>query len=97
VLVELETLTGADAPPTWRVRALARSPVGSAPPIADWRSRCGASARALSVAPRCAAEALASLEEAARLDPAHPLVAADGCSSSRRSRAPRRRCAWRRS
>jgi len=78
VLVELETLTGADAPADVAVRALAEiaGRVAAADPglaVALWRERARAQTSRLD-APT---EALASLEEAARLDPAHPAVAAD--------------------
>src|SRR5262245_6301566 len=78
VLAELETLTGADAPADVAVRALAE--IAGRVAVADpglaaalWRERARAQTSRLD-AP---ADALASLEQAAQLDPAHPAVAAD--------------------
>jgi tetratricopeptide (TPR) repeat protein len=78
VLRELEALTGADAPPDVAARALAEiagraAPVDRDLAVALWRERAHQQVARLA-AP---AEALASLEEAARLDPAHPVVAVD--------------------
>jgi hypothetical protein len=78
VLGELDALTVADAPPEVAVRALAEiarraAPVDQGLAVALWRERAHVQATRLA-AP---AEALASLEEAARLDPAHALVAMD--------------------
>jgi tetratricopeptide (TPR) repeat protein len=78
VLAELETLTSPEAPPDVAVRALGEiaaraAAVDPAFAVALWRERARAETRDLD-AP---GEALASLEQAARLDPAHPLVAAD--------------------
>ena len=89
VLGELEALTGADAPPDVAARALAEiaGPRGGAS-IASWRSRCGASGRGSRRSRLDApAESLASLEEAARLDPAHSVVAADRLQLVERWRA----------
>jgi hypothetical protein len=78
VLAELETLTSPDAPADVVVRALGEiaaraAAVDPAFAVALWRERARAETRELD-APGAA---LASLEQAARLDPAHPLVAAD--------------------
>jgi tetratricopeptide (TPR) repeat protein len=78
VLAELDALTTADAPPDVAARALAEIAARAAPvdrelAVALWRERARLQAQRLS-AP---AEALASLEEAARLDPGHFAVAAD--------------------
>ncbi len=78
LLGELEALTGADAPPEVAVRALAEiagraSPVDPALAVALWRERARVQIARLD-APM---DALASLEEAARLDATHPVVAMD--------------------
>ena len=78
VLGELEALTGADAPPDVAARALAEiagrvAAVDRDLAVALWRERARIQAQRLD-AP---AESLASLEEAARLDPAHSVVAMD--------------------
>jgi tetratricopeptide (TPR) repeat protein len=78
VLGELDALTVPDVPPDVAVRALAEiarrvAAVDRELAVALWRER----ARLQSLRLATPADALASLEEAARLDPAHPLVAAD--------------------
>ena len=78
VLGELEALTAADAPPDVAVRALAEiagrvAPIDRELAVALWRER----ARVQTARLDAPADALASLEEAARLDPAHPVVATD--------------------
>lgn len=78
VLGELEALTSAETPPDVAVRALGEiaARVAGADPdfaVALWRER----ARAQLLRLKAPAEALASLDEAARLAPGHPLVAAD--------------------
>ncbi len=78
VLGELEALTAADAPPDVAVRALAEiagrvAPLDRELAVALWRER----AREQTARLDAPADALASLEEAARLDPAHPVVATD--------------------
>ena len=78
VLGELEALTVADAPPEVAVRALAEiarraAPADGALAVALWRER----ARVQTTQLQAPAEALASLEEAARLDPGHPVVAVE--------------------
>ena len=78
VLTELETLTAADAPPDVAVRALGEiaARASAADPgfaVALWRERARLQALRLDAF----SEALASLDEAAKLDAGHPLVAAD--------------------
>ena len=78
VLGELEALTAADAPPDVAVRALSEiagpvAPLDRELAVALWRER----ARVQSGRWTRRRTALASLEEAARLDPAHPVVALD--------------------
>ena len=79
VLGELEALTAADAPPDVAVRALAEiagrvAPLDRELAVALWRERARVQiADGWTRRPT----PLASLEEAARLDPAHPVVAMD--------------------
>ncbi len=78
VLAELESLTAEGAAPAVAARALAEiagrvATVDRPLAVALWRERARLQALRLD-AP---AEALAALEEAARLDPAHPAVAAE--------------------
>ena len=78
LLGELEALTAPDAPIEVVVRALSEiagrvAPVDRELAVALWRER----ARVQAARPDGAADALASLEDAARLDPAHLAVAMD--------------------
>jgi tetratricopeptide (TPR) repeat protein len=76
VLGELEALTAPGAPPEVAVRALAEiagrvAPIDRELAVTLWRER----ARVQTSRVDAPADALSSLEEAARLDPAHPVVA----------------------